>query len=129
MSEKEIYSDGELRITTHRFICPKSTYAVSNIASVKMEREPVGRGCAIVLLLIACVISVLGISGKVEIKGEITGGAILVSAVLLLAVLCFKDKYHVVVVNNSGEAKAVTDTDKQYIERVVNAVEEAISRR
>jgi hypothetical protein len=51
MAEENIYSDSDVSVTTARIIVSGTTYALSNITSVKMTETAGNSGCAVALII------------------------------------------------------------------------------
>ena len=127
--EETLLSDNYVTVTTTRVIIRDTTYALRNIASVRMAFTPPKTGCAIILLIFgifALIVAFAGFSQNVAsgLGYFIFAAVIIGGAILWLRSL--KADYHVAITSSSGEAKALTSKDKAYIERIVNSINEAI---
>lgn len=131
MAEETIYSDNRVNITTTRVILNNTTYALRNITSVKMATTPAKKGCAIALLIFG-ILAFLGSFGSMTsdvtsgVVALIFGGVIIAGAIFWMR-SCRAD-YHVAIASSSGEANALTDKDRSYIEKVVACINDAITR-
>lgn len=118
MEEQSFLSEGNVKVTTTRFIVPSQTYAMSGITSVKNSHEPPVR-----IYPIVC-----GLIGLLCLAGAPVIGMIFI----VLAIVWWigqRTTYHVVLTTASGEAKALSSTDGQYISNVIDALNNAIVAR
>jgi hypothetical protein len=126
-AEVSFYSDGGgVRVTNSRLIIGQTTYAMLNITSVSRASQPPSRLGPLLFLIFGSLFVIAGFGGTQH------GGAFL--GVLLLAIgglwwMMQKTKYHLRISSASGEANAVTDTDQQRVDNIVQAVNEAIIGR
>lgn len=128
MLEETIYSDNNVSVTTARIIIGGTTYALRNIASVKMAMTPSEfKGCAGVSIVFGIIMLVIGI-------GMLTQGetfwlwllGLVVSSGGWVWLKNCKAQYHVAISSASGETHALTSKDQDYITKVVSAINEAI---
>jgi hypothetical protein len=130
--EKVFLQDDNVFVSNSRVILSGVTYATSNITSVSTASTPPNRGCAS-LLLVAGVIVLLGSlaafgsDAKSGLAGVLISAAILVGAVAWLKSL--KPTFHLLLRSSSGEQKALSTSDEKLINRIVQAVSEAIVAR
>lgn len=141
MLEENIYSDNNVSVTTARIIISGTTYALRNVASVKMITTPANKGCAMMMLIISAGIfifpALMGIIAAIALRGKDEGGG--GGLIMLLLFIGFilglygwdqlkkaKPKYHVAISSASGETHALTSEDPDYIEKIVYAINEAI---
>ena len=134
-AEPTYYSDEKgVRITPTRLITPgktrnegPSTYAMANITSVKTEKHDPNRWGGIVIAVIGVLL--IGIGSQLgDSTWLILFGVVLLGAGIAWAVL-LKPTYHLRVSSASGETEPLTSKDKQYIDHVVSALNEALIKR
>jgi hypothetical protein len=121
-SELTYYQDGNVTITNVRVILDSKTYATSNITSVSIGVIPPNR-------TIGIVIAVLGLGGAMcsYIGGsEIIGGVLIFGFGAFLAFIA-KEKYTIKIGNTVGKSEALISNDKEYIQKIVSLINEAIS--
>lgn len=120
MEEKKLFDHSGITVTSARLIAPKQTFAITGITSVKVEKtNPV---------LLLAVASILG--GLIILAaGKLNVWAVAAPVLIGILLLFVKPRYHVVVDSGSGEIKALNSTDKDFIESVVKAVNQAIITR
>jgi hypothetical protein len=131
--ETTYYNQGNVRVTTSRFIVGEQTYSLGQITSVKTEKIPPKTGCW-ALLMVVC-----GLGGLLAlIAGFVDGSTSTIfsgTAILGLAVLIFfaiqgsKDTYAVQITTSAGETSALKDRDPAKIRPVVEAINEAMIDR
>lgn len=117
MPEESIFNDERVKVTTSRVIIDSKTYALRNITSVMSIETPANYGTGIGLLL-------LGILAT-AIDPTIAVG-ILVAGIIWL----FKAKktFHVAIASSGGEAHALSSKDLNYVNKVVQSINDAIIR-
>jgi hypothetical protein len=119
--EKTFFQYEDVTVTNARFMVASQTFAMNNITSVKASRQDPKRLWPIVLIVIGVLFAVAG-SANVGI-GLVIGG---VSVVWLLMQ---KTMYHVMLTTAGGETSALSSKQREYIEKVVQALNEAIVAR
>jgi hypothetical protein len=131
MAEDTIYCDNNVAVTTARVIVSGTTYALRNITSVKLTTTPAKTGCAVVLI----VLGVLGVLGALPTFAQdvapATYALVCASAFLIVGIALIrsaKPSFHVTIASSSGEIRALTSTDRSYIETIVASINEAIVR-
>lgn len=138
MAEETVYSDSNVSVTTARVVISGTTYALRNLTSVKMTSSPSGQvGCAAVLLipgilmlllsLASCGIS--GLAGLVEGVGAGLVGLVISGGIITAAIAWMRKSranYHVTISSSSGEAHALTSKDRNYVEKIVASINDAI---
>ena len=128
MSEVNYYQDGTVTITNARAVLGGKTYAMSNITSVAMGAKPANVQPGIVVALIGLAIAACSLSaGNSGAVGVIFGILVLVGGIAL-AVMA-KASYIVRIGSASGETDGLVSNDTEYVQKIVNAVNEAIIKR
>ncbi len=126
-TERTYYSDEKgVRITGTRAIFGSTTYSMANISSVSTAEEPAKRSGGIVTAIIGLILLIIGASAGWS--WLLIGGIILLLIGALVA-WAAKGKYHVRISSASGEAIALSSNDREYITKVVFALNEAIVSR
>jgi hypothetical protein len=120
IKEQVFYQDPNVTVTQARFVSRSKTYAMSNISSVSLGI--IKRSKKLEIFMIA-----IGFILLVTESTRIVGAIMAAIGVLLLFVL--KDTYSVRINSNSGEADGFISKDKDCIEKIVDAVNEAIIHR
>jgi hypothetical protein len=107
-----------------------TTYALRNITSVKMTIAPSLSGCAILVICFGAIflLGVLLSLGDEDTEGLFT--VFLFSVGIIAGGIYWlrncKQTYNVVIVSSSSESNAVTSTNKAYIEKIVDSINDAI---
>jgi hypothetical protein len=121
MAEQTFFNDAGITVTNARFITTGQTYAMSGVTSVKnLRRDPKRLGPII-----------LAVVGLLMLLG---GSSMLLFGLLLVAGgvawwILDKPKYIVSLTTSSGEAEATWSKNRDFIEKIVAAVNEAIVHR
>lgn len=116
MSEEIFYQDRGITVTNARFVTTQKTYALRNISSVHAATIPPNRTYPTLL----CLLGLLMCSGNPAI-----GIVLLVLGIVWLFLQ--KTDYSVAITSNAGEHKSIISEDRQFIESVVDAINEAIT--
>lgn len=119
MEEKTFFEYDDVKVTNSRFITGSQTFAMSNVTSVKALTEKPKRLGGILVLVVG-----LAIAANSEFA---VGGAI--AAVAALYLYLQKTTYHVMLNTSGGETSALKTFQKEYISKVVAALNEAIVHR
>jgi hypothetical protein len=129
MAEQEItyFQEGGTTVTNSRAILGNQTFAMANTTSVSMHKEEPKRLRWILLII-------LGLMGAIQVNTPnvptlFWGLSILVAAFSVFELVTAKPKYSVVIGSACGETHAMDSIDKDYISKVVGAINEAIVRR
>ena len=124
--ERTILEEGDVKITNRRVVIGIKTHALSDVISVRMTQDRSGIGCAIAALIVVGIL--LGVFSLVStsfnselfLTGIISlGGAVVVA---LLA----PPNYVLQLRSMSGKADILQSTDRDYLRRIVNAINDAV---
>lgn len=92
-----------------------------------MTTTPAKTGCAIAFIIIGIVWGIAIIGSKNGAFGAVViGGACIAGGIFWLRAA--RADYHVTITSNAGEVRALTSKDRAYIEKIVEAINEAIVR-
>ncbi len=129
MSEVSYYSDTAVTVTNARAVLGGKTYAMANITSVSMGEKPANRMPGIALAVLGLVIAACGgsVGGNQAGLGIVIGLLVLAAGIAL--VVMTKPSYIVRIGSASGEADGLVSKDKEYIQKIVTAMNEAIIKR
>jgi hypothetical protein len=125
--EVTLYRDDNIQVTNLRAMLTGKTYAMANITSVSMHVEEATRIAPIMVIIIG----VCGLLIRIA-TGELQGCAWIGIIALVIGILLFRaatDTYWVRIGSASGEANALRSKDREYIMRIVQALNDAIIRR
>jgi len=118
MDETTFFEYGTVRVTNSRFIVDGQTFAMSNITSVKAHEEVPGRTLPILLIILAVIL----------VLNAVYWGLVLgFFAMVWLAKQ--QTAYHVMLHTSGGETSALKTYQKEYLQSVVNALNDAIVHR
>ena len=118
MEEKIFFEYEDVKITNARFLSGGQTYAMSNVTSVKSFEQKPKRFLPIIILIIGLIIA---------INKPVVGIAI--AAIFGFFIYKQKTIYHVMLATSGGEVSALKTDQRQYLEKVVSALNEAIVHR
>jgi len=118
MDEKTFFEYEDVKVTNARFISGSQTYAMSNVTSVKAFEQKPNRLAGIVVL-------VIGVS--IAINTPAVGSLIAAAAAIYLYLQ--KTVYHVMLATSGGETSALKTHQREYLQKVVAALNEAIVHR
>ena len=129
MEQKEVtyYEGSSVRVTNARAILGAKTYAMANITSVAIGKQSANRTPGVIIALIGLIITGI-IAASDGGGGGIAIGVIVLIVGIVVAVLA-KNTYIVRIGSASGEADALVSTNKEYINKIVSAMNEAIVQR
>ena len=146
MSENTFYQDGSVLITNTRAVLGAKTYAMANITSVSMKVIPADYTISIVVGLIglfitACAgcVSLFGFAG-LDLNSSSSAGPLVLGVVIGLFGVCgigagialaflAKPTYAVRIGSASGEGNVLASKDRDYIQKIITAMNEAIIKR
>ncbi len=118
MTEQTFFEYEDVKVTNARFISGGQTYAMSNITSVKAFEQQPNRFWPAIFVLLGVII--LG-------NGSYSGFLIILAAAAFMFMQ--KTVYHVMLSTSAGETSALKTHQKEYLQQVVAAVNEAIVHR
>jgi hypothetical protein len=120
MDEKTFFEEPGVKVTNARFLVNGQTYVMQNVTSVKTKEEPSSlMGFGLIALIIAAITA----------YNSAWGWALGLAAVGALCLWAGKATYHVLLTTSGGETSALTTQSKEYLQRVVVALNDAIVSR
>ena len=126
-TERTYHSDEKgVRITGTRAIFGSTTYSMANLSSVRTQVKPPNRSGGIWTALVGVVALVIGVATGVT--GITMVGVVIFLLGILIAWMA-KGTYYVMISSASGESEALSSSDKDYIDGVTRALNEAIIGR
>ena len=129
MSEVNYYQDGAVTVTNARAVLGGKTYAMANVTSVSMAEKPANRTTGIVIALVGLALAAcLGTVGGDASAVGIIFGLLVLGAGIAMAVTA-KGSYIVRIGSASGEADGLVSNDRDHIQKIVSAMNEAIINR
>lgn len=130
MEEQIILEETGVKVTSARFILPAQTYAVANITSVKNFTQSANQVSAI--LFGGCGLGCFAIGALCATGGSPGMGLMFAFFGIVSMVAGFfelraaKPSYHVILATAGGEVRVLSSLNREYIERVVQAANNAI---
>ena len=118
MDEKTFFEYEDAKVTNTRFITGSQTFAMSNITSVKAFEQKPKRLLGILALIIG-----LGVA----IQSPVIG--ILIAAAAGLYLYMQKTVFHVMLSTSGGESSALKTFQRDYLDKIVSALNDAIVHR
>ena len=119
MDEREFFRYEDVAVTNARFMVGAQTFAMSNITSVKASKDSPNRFWPILILVLGF-FSLIANNVAFAVACGVLGGVWLAFQ---------KTYYHVALTTAGGETKALTSTQREYVEKVVHALNDAIVHR
>lgn len=119
MEERVFFEYGDVKVTNARFINGGQTYAMNNVTSVKPYEKKPSRLIGLVVLLAGIVI--------MAESSFITGLLITLAAAFYL----YQQKtiYHILLSTSAGETTALVTYQRNYLNDVITALNDAIVHR
>lgn len=124
MSEEKVYlKQGDVTVTNTRVVISGKTYAMTNITSVTMGKQSASILPPFIAITVGVIIAAIvgGTIGNLIAVASIIGGIVLF--------ITRKPNYVVRIGSASGEADALESQDQDNVQKIVNAVNEAIVNR
>lgn len=118
--ENQFYHDGVVTVTQSRFVTQSKTYAMRNISSVHIFEIQKSRVGPIIMILLGF---------PFLFSGEIFWLGLIIIASAILWLFYIKNEYAVRISTNSGEANSILSKDRIYIQKIVDALNDAIIYR
>jgi hypothetical protein len=129
MSEVSYYQDGAVSVTNARAVLGGKTYAMANITSVSMAEKPANRTPGIIIAVVGLVMAAcLGAAGGDSNATGLLFGVVIIGVGVAIAVLA-KPSYIVKIGSASGEGDGLVSEDREQIQKIVSAMNEAIIKR
>ncbi len=120
MDEVSFYKNGSVSVTQSRFIVGDKTYAMRNISSVQIGIITPSRTLGILFVIIGVL---LAFNEAARVVG------LIIAVIAGVYAYSLKDKYSVRISTNSGETDGLISEKRQYIQEIVNALNEAMVHR
>lgn len=128
MAETTYFQEGNVLITNIRAVLGTTTYPVANITSVSVGTIPPNRMIGVIIAIVGGLMAACSFGGGRNMLGGIIVGLIILAIGILIAVLQ-KTRYVVKIGSAGAEKDGLVSTDQAYIQRVVEAMNQAIIKR
>ncbi|WES96264.1 DUF6232 family protein [Chryseobacterium arthrosphaerae] len=119
-NETIFYNDNFVIVTQSRFVAQSKTYAMRNISSVHVFEIIKSRTRSVLFII-------LGL--PFLFSKDIFWVGIIILLLGIWWLFSIKNEYAVRISTNSGEANSIISKDRNYIQKVVNALNNAIIHR
>jgi len=119
-NETIFYYDNSIKVTQSRFITYSKTYTMRNISSVYIFEIIKSKTKAILLLILGFLLL---------FSKEIFWLGIIILILGFWWIYTIKNEYAVRISTNAGEVNSIVSKDRDYIQKIVNALNEAIIHR
>ena len=127
-SEITILKEGNVKITNVRAVIGTKSYAISNITSVSMHVNEPKMFLPVFFTVNMGICSVLiGISNMEAYAQCLQTGLYASITGILLFLISRKTKYSVHITGTAGELRILEANDKDYVERIVHSMHQAIN--
>ena len=126
--EVSIYQDANIHVSNLRAILQGKTYAMANVTSVSMFTQVANTTPGVIIAALGGLLALAGFGSDDGFGCFVTFGLMLL-AVGIAYFVSQKNVYWVRIGSASGETNALSSRDRDYINRIVNAMNEAIVRR
>ena len=111
------YQDFDVKVTQTRYITHSKTYPMRNISSVYLFEIVKSRKLPVLIIVIGALLL---------FSNEAPIAATLIVAFGILLLLLIKNEYAVRISTNSGELNSVVSKNRDYVEKIVEALNDAI---
>lgn len=119
-NETTFYQDSLVTVTQSRYVTQSKTYAMRNISSVHVFEIVKSKGKAIALIIFGLFFL---------FSKDIFWIGLILIALGIVWFVYIKNEYAVRISTNSGEADSTISKNKEYIQKIVSALNEAIIHR
>lgn len=119
MEERTFFEYEDVKVTSARFVSGGQTYAMSNVTSVKPFEDKPSRFGGIVILL-------LGIAIMTTASFMV---GLLITAAAAFYLYQQKTTFHILLATSAGETKALRTYQRDYLNKVIAALNDAIVYR
>jgi hypothetical protein len=123
-AEVVYYADEAISITSTRAAIGGKTYAMANITSVSVRQDKTMVGCGAVLVVIGLLLLLALPSSETRVCGVAGIGLLLIGGFAVA-----HKPYIVSIASASGESNFLQHKDSAYVQRIVDAVNQAILER
>ena len=143
MEEKELFEEGEIKVTSHNIFIGKRSYAIANIKSVSMAEKVSPWVALLMMLLIMGGFSFIGFAGffgflAVGFSGELDAlidqeiilplaiGILLIVGAIILKILSPYSSYVIRLSYLSAIANIFHSKDKEFVQKIIDVINSAV---
>jgi hypothetical protein len=132
MAEQAFFNGGEITVTRTRFMVHGQTYAMQGVTSIRRVIEEPSKKGAIIAIVVGAIITLISFGVISDSLGGgfmtlLIGVGILAAGILWLRSL--KDTFIVMLTSASGETRALSSPDEQFVSQIVAALNNALIAR
>ena len=128
-NEAVFYSDEQgVRVTSARLIVGPKTYAMRNITSVATRRTNPSYVGPVLSCLLGALFALIGFNAVSQSPGKVVLGIVLLVLGVFWAKI-MKPDHHLRISSSAGDSSALESKNKNYIDGIVHAINEAIIHR
>ncbi len=126
MAEPALLNEGTIQVTRRRLVLPDHTYLLSDITAVHITTGPLPR----ILVVLAILLGITALTSGLQ-AGSLAVGLLGLAFLGLAAVLWWRARhtYRLVLRTPKGETPVLVSTNRQLINRVVDAIDAVIVAR
>ena len=129
-NEEIIFQDENVLVTKTRYKSQNTIYTMKDITSVTLTEKISSRGLALALWLLA----IIHLIWELDFVSELLTynrmiDTLIIAAAGFVASMFYKDYYYVTITNNSQQINTLESTDKEYINKIIEAINTAIVKR
>lgn len=118
MEERTFFEYEDVKVTNARFMTGGQTFAMNNVTSVKPYVEKPSRLVGVIVLLIG-----------IGLMSTSFGMGLLIAAAAAIYLWSQKTVFHVILSTSAGETKALKTYQREYLNQVIAALNNAIVYR
>lgn len=126
--ETVLYEDPRVKITNARAVIEGKTYPVANLASVGMSKQSPSGLLPMILFIIGGFMVLFNLQDIAQNIGNLITGAIILGLGFVV-VRASKPTYILSLSTSAGEIKALQSDDQAYIQKLTDALNQAIIQR
>lgn len=119
-SETTFYKDSFVTVTQSRYVTQSKTYAMRNISSVHVFEIIKSKSKAIIIIAFGLLFL---------LSKSLFWAGIVLGILGTWWLLTLKNEYAVRISTNAGEANSIVSKNRDYIQKIVNALNDAIIHR
>lgn len=127
--EVSVYQDANIYVTNLRAMLQGKTYAMANVTSVSVFTQVGNKTPGVIVAVLGGFLFLGGFGGDNGVQGCFFTFGLIMLAIGVALFVSAKDVYWVRIGSASGEMNALSSKDRDYIMRIVNAMNDAIVRR
>lgn len=120
--EKVFYRDDIVTVTQSRFIANQKTYTMRNISSVTITKIEKSTLLQMALLITGILMAIFSEEGI-----RLLGIVVAIGSFVWMAMM--KSEFSIRISTNAGETNTLISENKEYVQKIVNALNEAIIYR